>query len=807
VIRARLTRARPGWRALWPAPAFLAALVTGYLAWGAWVSAADQHWFAAPLAWWRAVLRPDSVGVPLLFLALWLVTLLSYWWPRRLQPQAIGLTVAVAMVLIGGVLTSAALAPCRGGQAASGVANWVLDLYVGNPPSFPLGGRCTTPALAFQVGAPVCLGATLTGALTAAAVLWREPLNRLRARAMRDAIVVTGLDALTMPLLQQLAQAHRRGSIVVIEPDSGHPLLADARATGVKVMVASPASARVLLPVLAGRRGCELSYLYALGQDVRENEMVLEAARSILRTHQPDPQRQPHLVARIDDPRHADHWRGEHTGAADLWFEDALSPLEATARTLVNQVFSTGAQSLVLCGDSPPVLAVLLELARRGWELRELRRAAQAGQARLTTGPWPTAADRELLTPLPVRQVILLDERAADLGREYRATAPAPAVAAGPEVRAEPLSWRDQLLVMVDALVPAQAAQTAVVITDSRPEGSLHVAGRVARLHPGIPLFVLTAGPAGPPRPIFDRLSPFQLTLLVDGRPPEDTWTRVARHWHECYRLSHPPLPGEPRKLTSRRWAELDEFLRQDNILQLRSVLTEVARRGRHWLPARAVPPGSFIELTGEDLAAVAQAEHTRWFRRRQAAGWVPDGAAANGGPDRVNTRVVPWAVLSAADRQSSIDYLRSQLVQLEEAGFMPNVPAGGPAEARPFRRVGTVRARQLRARWPWARRTGDQLNGEAGDWHVVDDAGDERTIREPEFSSSHEPLGAGRYLRTGIFHAWRASQEQVLRTMEGRAVAQPGDWIVEGSGGERWPVPDGQFRRSYLTWPGGEKP
>jgi hypothetical protein len=35
---------------------------------------------------------------------------------------------------------------------------------------------------------------------------------------------------------------------------------------------------------------------------------------------------------------------------------------------------------------------------------------------------------------------------------------------------------------------------------------------------------------------------------------------------------------------------------------------------------------------------------------------------------------------------------------------------------------------------------------------------------------------------------------------MEGRAIAQPGDWVVEGRRGERWPVTDGQFRRSYTV-------
>ena len=85
-------------------------------------------------------------------------------------------------------------------------------------------------------------------------------------------------------------------------------------------------------------------------------------------------------------------------------------------------------------------------------------------------------------------------------------------------------------------------------------------------------MFVLTSDGAGVDRAIFDRLQPFRRALLVDGEAPEDTWTRVARHWHECYRLRHPARAGDPRTRTGRPWADLDEFIRQDNILQLRSV-------------------------------------------------------------------------------------------------------------------------------------------------------------------------------------------------------------------------------------------
>ena len=99
------------------------------------------------------------------------------------------------------------------------------------------------PPLALQLGQIVCLGATLVGALAAAAVLWRQPLDRLHARFARDATVFTGLDAMTMPLLWRLAGAGRPGRIVVIEPDSGHPLLEEARATGARVMIGDPATA------------------------------------------------------------------------------------------------------------------------------------------------------------------------------------------------------------------------------------------------------------------------------------------------------------------------------------------------------------------------------------------------------------------------------------------------------------------------------------------------------------------------------------------------------------------------------------
>ena len=163
-----------------------------------------------------------------------------------------------------------------------------------------------------------------------------------------------------------------------------------------------------------------------------------------------------------------------------------------------------------------------------------------------------------------------------------------------------------------------------------------------------------------------------------------------------------------------------------------------------------------------------------------------------------MNSKVVPWDKLGAQDRAGAVEYLRSQLAQLEDVGFMPVVPEGGPPTAAEFQRVGTVRARRLHTRRRWTRPAGGELSGEAGDWRVFDDRGDERTIRDTAFRASHEPLGGERWRRTGTYRAWQVTEERVLRTLEGRAVAQPGDWVVEGRGGERWPVTDVQFRRTY---------
>ena len=328
-------------------------------------------------------------------------------------------------------------------------------------------------------------------------------------------------------------------------------------------------------------------------------------------------------------------------------------------------------------------------------------------------------------------------------------------------------------------------------------------AGRTAELYPGTPVFVLSSGGEGGTGAAFGPLRPFQRAFVVDGGAPEDSWTRIARHWHECFRLSHPAVPGRAKEPARRPWADLDEFFRADSTLQLGSIMAAVAARGRRWVPSRAVVPGTFIELSDGDLEDVAGQEHARWQERRRKAGWRPAAAGEQDDDNaKINRHLRPWADLPGDRRDEEREYVRYLLEQLEAVGFMPILPDGGPADAADFQRIGEVRATQLIASHAWWTPAGDELAGTAGDWRVADASGDERTVRDPQFQATHELLDGDRWRRTGTVRAWQVSEAVVVRTMEGRAVAHPGDWIVQGPQSVRRPVGAEHFARGYRRIP-----
>jgi len=773
---------------IWLLPAILTAAAISLLSWGAWVYGYDPTWLSGSYAWWRPVLANDQDWTMVVTMSLLLASLAAYWLPRRRDRIPIGLITVVVLVLVAATLGTASYVPCRGHVSTMGVTFWILQLYVGQPPQMiyqsvhdSTAACIGAPPLALQLGQINGLGATLIGAIAVASVLWRKPLDRLQSRFAYDVTIFTGLSALTIPLLRRLAEEARTPrAIIVIEPDEKNPLLEEARLTGARVVIGKPESPHILRPIISAVRGCALTHLYALADKVADNEAVITEAARILGRYKADPDRQPHLIALIDDPRHADHWRGARSSNWDVWFEDALSSAETTARGLVAQVLRKQPRHLLVCGDSSLTVPILVELARRSWEQAELVKALGVCLA-----AEPDLVPADAPSPLPIDDVTLLDLRSRDIKREYLRSAPDAVLRSLPDVVALPVDWRADLQERLDAMDTAQARETAVIIAEGPPGSGVHEAGRIARLRQETSVFVLAASGDAKRGAIFDLLHPFEPGLLVDGEVPEDTWTRVARHWHERYRLTHPVPLGHEKAPARLPWPQLAPFLRDDNILALRSILTAVAKRGRQWTPVHLVPAGSVIELSERELTEIAIEEHVRWVNRRLAAG-------QSGG------NVVPWEQLSPQLRSQETRYLHSQVNQLEAVGFVPIIPAGGPAAAASFERVGRVRASRLTEPLTWTNYAGEEMHGRPGDWRLIDDKGNLRTATDADFRLGHEPADDGLWRRVGTFLAWQVSEDVVVRTKEGKATARAGDWIVEAPSGERWPVENGQFQWSY---------
>jgi hypothetical protein len=114
------------------------------------------------------------------------------------------------------------------------------------------------------------------------------------------------------------------------------------------------------------------------------------------------------------------------------------------------------------------------------------------------------------------------------------------------------------------------------------------------------------------------------------------------------------------------------------------------------------------------------------------------------------------------------------------------------------YLRRGEVTAQKRRRAWSWTTSTGDVMRGSAGDWAITGDDGRHWSVAATVFESSYERVGPQRYRRAGTVLARQASDREVIATWEGDAVAHRGDWIVQGTRGEQWPVPDGQFRAGY---------
>ncbi len=680
-------------------------------------------------------------------------------------------------------LALSAYVPCTGDAPVfwDAVSN-SFALFLGSfERPFGPGEACTYPVpLALQLARLLAIVATLTGATSLLFSVYRSQLDRLAILRARSLVAVIGMDESSWPVLQRLARNRDPFLRTVLLTSDPGPIADQARAIGVLVLRTAGDDPLGLQEGFRWHRTVRCYLLSADADANRARAMLLRRAAADL-----DPPLSGRLtvIARIDDPWHADDFRKRFIGDPRFVF-DAIGTYEATAESLVERIRQLpGITHLLVAGGGPLVLALLAELSQLGRELQFL--------------------DEESTLPA----VWLLDAEAAELAADH-------------SVRQQRHA-RDPLVVSVlpgqggladieDALDRASADGGTAAVVVARADSRLGT--RLAVRRPELAVFELSAG-AGPlagDGPVVGRLATFTLGLAQSSGRSADAWERAARAVHERYRRRFP----EARLAVP--WEELPrEFYRESNRRQLAAMLDGMVALGRSWAPTAAENSGAdpsrvespdggvriaeglrLFDLTDDELTLLAEGEHESWRAHYLADGWQYGGQRDDKG--RRHPDLVPWSDLTPAAREKTRAGVVDTLFQLRALGYRP-VRLDGGSPWRSYRRVGQVRARRLADALSWQSDAGDRLSGVPGDWLVEDDTGGSRTVTDASFRATHRLVDGELWERTGTVDARRAVTGEVVTTQEGPVTAPLSAWVLRDGAGNQWVVGEDHFFAGYV--------
>lgn len=775
------------------------------------------RWFGAPgslptlvvvLAFPAAILllgrtagRPVRAGTPLLILA--------------------------AMAVSAAILGLASFWRCHGGQSPILTPlSWTLALFLGTvesvySPDIDPGTYCGTQQfpVALELARLLAIGTTLSTALLAALTLFRSQLDRIAIRRARDLTVVVGLDDDTLPLVTAVARRMAPSqTLVVITSDAKRSCVSEVRQLGARIRELPLTDTQGLTDL---RLWKHLKRLYLLSEDPVQNEYRLRAIDTAMDALGADEARLP-LTVRIDDPWHAEVWRRSFlesrdpsvtTGSGTLrWVADAVGKYESTANRVARHLVRRNParpspDTVLLVGVHRLTYALTSELAQM--------------QREQTVYDDP---DRTL----PSRVIVMAPDAAGFLDdhqlRQQR-IAPGAMALAVESVNAVPS------VEAVMELVGDEQQRFAVVLTDpSFEQYGTRLASRCTKL---LIYQATRATSTLSNSSTVGRLYPFPIAMAVDEDAPQDAWERAAQLIHERYRANNKAHGWPIAEDVDHDWSSLPAVYQQQNRRQVTHTLALVESVGHSWNtldhPPAAPLPDSFpdmdraekfriLNFTPETVEKMIAAEHESWRNLFLNHGWRYSERRDD--KAKLHNRLLSWPELLEQDRETlrELEMLRGKglpspekvefhqtraenslidtLLTLRSLGYR-SIPKD-TGDWRWFRRVGQVAAELRNYAWTWKTGAGDQMQAEAGDWAVIDDSGQERSVAPESFSASYELIEGNRYRRKGIFRARQVEVQETIGTDEGDAVAHIGDWIVEGVHGELWPVPADRFEATY---------
>ena len=665
---------------------------------------------------------------------------------------------------------------------------WTASLFTGEMTDFTMNGQ-TCPSItpdALVVARLAAFGAIFTGLAGVVTALFRSQVDRLRANRADSVAAVIGIDDDTRSMVSAIVQTlDRRSTLVVISGGPNDPGEQEARVHGscvVWVDFNAPATMESL------KLWRNLDRLYLMSADPSTNLFWLDVITRVLAAvgHK---QRLP-LIVRIDDPWQAEAWRAQQFGGSDTrWAADAVGKYEVTARWLLDDIIEAATiERVFVCGTSELTLALCADLSRRKLE-RDYYTAP--GEPALPT-------------------LMLVGEDAEEYREDHEFhRAQLGFVAAGPTIDATAVAATVPKLVRL--IGDGGAANSAAVFVDDwtrGPRGATTTGTRLAARFPTMPVYCWDsdAHMADEPAPIIGRLRTYRLAMDLPKGQAQDAWERAARLIHERFVASiGPQSQPHPARLP---WAQLDDFFRGSNRRQVRNALWMVEQIAGHTWNTWGNPPTPLTvhEMTGlqplEQLAymgfgrdsamKMARAEHQDWCRYYLRNGWKYGPTRDD--EHRIQNKLVDWSVVEGDPEMlnAALTSLAATLWSLRQLGYRSR-PVW-----RSFTRIGTVTAEKRSAPWTWMSRSGATMQANAGDWAVQADA-ESWSVRDDIFQATYEHTGGSQWRRRGTVLARPAQHGEIIDTLEGPATAADGDWVVQGTDGEQWPVPGDKFAQRYV--------
>jgi hypothetical protein len=514
-------------------------------------------------------------------------------------------------------------------------------------------------------------------AALALAQIFRDTIDRMKARLARQVVVFSGVSDETLEMLHAVSsEMTDRQTLLVL--DGGHELVRareaardirrgfarDRRRAKVVVLQLDAMDVEAVEAFAKSRSRRGVQGLYLMSPDSASNLRALESFLPNERTAESMPLTEVpgRVVVRVDNPWHAEDWRRKQMVGRPGWLFDALSVREVAARHVVSRLKEQGVGRVVISGGNSFSLALLAELSFEQ-RLDAFLVKVSADAKSTWKGPAPF---KDFVARTP--KVVLVGDEAKVVADHFR-----------DQLNRFGIDHSDEIVAVRESET-AEEAMTRLVSDGVKPalivdSESDHDATFAAVRHPSWTIFDWDQSVRG----ITDEPLLGQLWVVGPMLKPIDDfgldiWDRLGAVQHMSYLLRQLGGLEESDDLNRKHgsWVNISPFARESNIRSF-ATFTRAVRTlpdGARRLGTDLGRGGTDIPapiVTREDFTALAENEHESWKRHHEEYGFKY-------GVDPIGKRhpnILPWSQLFEDVQRKDFDSVHVTNDLLRALGFI----------------------------------------------------------------------------------------------------------------------------------------